>query len=287
MKKLIVLGVAAIVIMFTTGCNRNQIAQLESELLALRTEKEIADSLQNQFYDFLNEIEANLAEIRSREQMISQATRERPQNVKDKILQDLADISDLMVQNRTRLGEMESLRRRLREANVNTERLQTMINNLEARIAQQEAQIKELQEQLRIANERIEALRAENQKISDESARRQATIDEQTISLNTAFFTMGTTRELRDNGVITQRGGFIGIGRTRTISEEAAARNFTRIDIREFKRLETNSERIEIVTPHPAESFRLNTSNPQNIVIEITNTDLFWKSSKFLVVRVR
>ena len=288
MKKIIAICIAASVLAFA-GCDNNQkqIEELELEILALRAEKDLADSLQDQFYDFLNEIEENLATIKSKEKMISQVAGERPQTPQQKILQDLADISTLMDRNRNRLAELENLRRQMRNANVNTEKMQGMIEALEARIAEQEQQIKELQEQLRIANERIDVLKVENLQLEEDKARKQATIEEQTVALNTGYYTMGTTQALREAGVITQRGGFIGIGRTRTVNEEASLQNFSKVDIRQFTRLETNSEKIEIITPHPTESYRINNTDPKNMVIEITNADVFWKSSKFLVVRVR
>ena len=280
------LSVAAITMMLV-GCNQNKIAEMESDLENLRNERRVADSLQNEFFAFLNEIENNLSEIKQKEKIISDAASERPRNLQDKIRHDMAEISDLMEKNRARLNELESLRRQLRAANVNTQGLQEMIDSLTRRVEEQEAEIKELQERLRIANERIEVLTVENQQITEDNERKQAKIDEQIVELNTGFYTMGTAAALREAGVITQRGGFIGIGRTRTINEEAALKNFTRVDIREFKRLETNSERVEVVTPHAAESFRIDNSNPKNLVIEITNPAVFWKSSKFLVVRTR
>ena len=286
MKNLMIFGVVAIAVVFAS-CNQNKIAEMENELDNLRSEKHLADSLQNEFYRFLNEIENNLSEIKQKERIISDVASERPRNLQDKIRHDLAEIGDLMEKNRARLNELENVRRQLRAANVNTQRLQEMIDSLTRRVEEQEAQIRELQERLRVANERIEVLTTENRQITEDNERKQAKIDEQIVELNTGYYTMGTAAALREAGVITQRGGFIGIGRTRTINEEAALRNFTRVDIREFKRLETNSERIEVVTPHPAESFRIDNSNPKNLVIEITNPAVFWKSSKFLVIRTR
>jgi hypothetical protein len=162
-----------------------------------------------------------------------------------------------------------------------------MIDALTRRVEEQEAEIKELQEKLKVANERIVVLTEEKQVLTEDNERKQAKIEDQTIELNTAFYTMGTNTALREAGVVTRTGGFIGIGRTTTVNQEAAAKNFTKIDIREFRKLETNSERIELITPHPAESYRINDENKKNLVIEITNPDVFWKSSKFLVIRVR
>ena len=286
MKKIIALSIAAFVIMLTS-CNQNQVTQLENELETLLAEKETALELHDQFNQFLIEIEANLAEIKRKEKIISQAPNERPQSLEQSIRQHMTDINNLMDNNRRRLAEVENLRRQMRAANVNTERMQALIKSLEARIEEQEAQIRELQEKLRVANARIEVLVTENQQITEENIRKQEKIEEQVIELNTGFYTMGTSQALREAGVITRSGGFIGIGRTLTVNDDAALKNFTRIDIREFTRLETNSERIEIITPHAPGSFRINDSDRRNMVIEITNPAEFWKSSKFLVVRVR
>ncbi len=287
MKKHIIFGIAVLAVILS-GCNQDKIEQLELENQTLRSDKHVADSLQNKFYDYLNEIESNLAEIKDKEKIISQATGEKPQNVQEKIIQDLADISTLMDKNRNRLAELSTLRKQMKDAKMETEKLQEMITALEARIAQQEEEIKNLQEQLRVANEKIDALKVENQQIAEENAKKQATIEEQTIALNTAYYTTGTSQTLRESGVITQKGGFVGIGKTKTINQEVDLKNFTKVDIREFKKLETNSDKIEIITPHPAESYKIDkTTNPKNIVIEITNHEEFWKSSKYLVVRVR
>jgi seryl-tRNA synthetase len=286
MKKFIFISVASFAILFT-ACNQGRITEMENELENLRNEKHLADSLQNQFYEFLNEVENNLAEIKTRERIISEKASERPQNLQEKIVQDLDDISKLMEKNRQRLNQLETLRRQLNEANVNTKKLQDMIEALERRVEQQEAEIAELRAKLKVANERIDVLVVEKQELTEDNERKQAKIDEQIVALNVGYYTIGTTQTLRAAGVITQRGGFIGIGKTNTVNDGADLSHFTKIDIRDFKRLETNSERIEIITTHAPESYRINNDDRKNLIIEITNPALFWKSSKFLVVRTR
>ncbi|MCL2413938.1 MAG: hypothetical protein FWC94_01630 [Bacteroidales bacterium] len=287
MKKFItILGIAAIAMMFTS-CNQRRIAELEEKNQVLEQQRQEDARLQESLIQFLQEIENNLAEIRSREQMIQDVARERPRDMQQRITQDLADISALMDQNRERLNDLERVRRQLNTANANNRRLQELIDTLTRRVEEQEAQIQQLREELEAANQQIAALTTENQRITQENEQRQAQIDEQTVELNTAFFTMGTAQALRAAEVTTRRGGFIGIGRAQIIYEDAVLQNFTRIDIREFTRLETNSQRIDLITPHPTGSFRINDENPRNLVIEITNPTDFWQSSKFLVVRTR
>jgi septal ring factor EnvC (AmiA/AmiB activator) len=286
MKKLIVLSIAVLAILFT-GCNQAKIAEMEAEILNLQNEKHLADSLTSKFYEFLNEVDNNLAEIKRKEKIISKTTGETRQAPQQKILQDLADISEMMDKNRARLNELESLRRQLRAANVNTQHLQDMIDALKRRVEEQEAEIKELQEKLRVANQRIDVLVVEKQELTEDNERKQAKIEDQIIELNVDYYTIGTSASLREAGIITRSGGFIGIGRTNVVNESMNLNNFTKIDIRDFKRLETNAERIEIITTHAPESFRINNDDRKNLVIEITNPTLFWKSSKFLVVRTR
>lgn len=286
MKKFTILCIAAIAFVFT-ACNQAQIVEMENEIQNLRNERHIADSLQNSFYDFLIQIENNLTEIRTRERIVQDAARERPRNLQERIVQDLTDISALMEQNRARLNDLERIRRQLRAANADVSRLQELIDALTARVEEQEEQIRELQEQLNIATQRIETLTTENQMLTEKGEAKQAAIDQKTVDLNTAFFKIGTSQVLLADGVINRRGGFIGLGRTNTINEDAEIHHFTRIDIREFTRLETNASRIEVITPHPAGSFRINNEDPRNLVVEITDPSMFWTQSRFFVVQTR
>ncbi|MDR2907976.1 MAG: hypothetical protein LBU91_08325 [Bacteroidales bacterium] len=286
MKNFITLSFAALIILLA-GCNRNKIAQLELENQTLRTERDVADSLQSKFNEYLLDIESNLADIKSKEKIITSTTGEKPQSTQEKILQDLADISTLMDKNRNRLAELDNLRRQMKQANIDTKNMEEMVKALEARIVEQEAQIQELQAQLKVANEQIDALKVQNQEITDDNAKKQAKIDEQVIELNTVFYTMGTSQLLKEAGIITQKGGFIGLGKTRALNEQADLSKFTKVDLREFTKLETNSDKIELITTHPTDSYKINNADPKNLIIEITNPASFWKSSKYLVVRVR
>jgi len=204
MKKFTIISIAAIAFALTS-CdffnNANRTAELENELENLRNERHIADSLQNVFYDFLLQIEGNLTEIRTRERIVQDAARERPRNLQERIVQDLADINALMEQNRARLNDLERVRRQLRAANADVTRLTELIEGLQARVEEQEEQIRELQEQLNIATQRIETLTAENLMITEESERRQAVIDQQTIDLNTGFFTMERCKRLENRAL--------------------------------------------------------------------------------------
>ncbi|GHV72499.1 hypothetical protein FACS1894201_02000 [Bacteroidia bacterium] len=273
--------------LFASSCNREKLAQLEKDVQTLRAEKHVADSLQDAFYAYLNEVESNLNTIKGKEQIISETREGQPTSVQEKILQDLAEINDLMEKNRKSLRELEGLRSKLREANVNTSRLEEMVKALQVRVSEQEAQIQKLQAELKIANEKIAELSAQNKQIQEENERKQKTIEEQIKTLNTAYYVLGTSQQLKETGVINTKGGFIGIGKATVISKTADPSQFKRIDVRETKVIETNSARIDIISPHTEGAYTIDSSDPNNLKIEIKDATAFWKQSKYLVVKVR
>ncbi|HCT70119.1 MAG TPA: hypothetical protein DF409_02750, partial [Bacteroidales bacterium] len=60
-------------------------------------------------------------------------------------------------------------------------------------------------------------------------------ISEQTEELNTAYYVIGTKKELRDQNIITMEGGFAGIGRNKKMKEDFNQDYFTRVDITQLK----------------------------------------------------
>ena len=53
--------------------------------------------------------------------------------------------------------------------------------------------------------------------------------------LNTAWYTAGTTKELVKKGVISNEGGFIGLGTIKKLSENFNTQNFVEVDITKLK----------------------------------------------------
>ena len=62
---------------------------------------------------------------------------------------------------------------------------------------------------------------------------------------------------------------------------------FTKIDIRVEKEIKLYTKSAKILTIHPADSYKLSQDASSQYILRITNPDLFWSTSKYLVVLVK
>ena len=62
---------------------------------------------------------------------------------------------------------------------------------------------------------------------------------------------------------------------------------FTKIDIRIDKEIKLYSKSANILTAHPASSYTLDRDANKQYILRITDPQLFWSTSKYLVVQVK
>ena len=62
---------------------------------------------------------------------------------------------------------------------------------------------------------------------------------------------------------------------------------FTKIDIRVEKEIKLYSKSAKILTMHPSSSYSLTTDAKDQYVLRITNPDIFWSTSNYLVIQVK
>ncbi len=261
-----------------------QAERLELENERLRSEFMAKDSTLNALFASYNEIEENLAVIRERENLIRAAgTGDLSDDAKNRIAQDLTMIAELMEQNRQTIA---SLRRQLRNSNVRIQEFENTIELLTQTIEKKDAEIIELSNQLAEKNAELSTLAGKIKDISSDLAETKEELARKDSDLHTAWYVIGTERELRSKGIVTREGGFVGIGRTRQLDSDFNAKHFSEIDIREVKNIPINQRSARLVTTHPTESYNL--IGDRNIEsLEILNYKDFWMTSKHLVIIVR
>ena len=110
-------------------------------------------------------------------------------------------------------------------------------------------------------------------------------ISTQTVELNKAFYICGTFKELKAKGLLTKEGGFIGLGKTESLTGNFPDNSFIRIDITKTKSIFVNSKGAKLISEHPAGSYEFIRNKDKKIEsLEIKDPTLFWKVSKYAVV---
>jgi vacuolar-type H+-ATPase subunit I/STV1 len=294
MKKLFLVLVIPVIIL-AAGCNqqKEEIARLKAKNDSLLSVGNVKDSNVMQFVTAFNDIQSNLDSIKKKEMIISKTTKgnaELKGAPKEQIKGDISIIYSLMQKNRQMVA---SLRSKLKKSGAHSVELETMIDNLNKQNEEKEAQIVQLKDELAKMNIKVQDL---NTKVVDlntnvenlntQNQQKQQVIEEKTTELNTAYYVIGTTRELKDKKIITKAGGFMGLGRSKGLTPDMNKNYFTRVDITKLNAIPIMKNKVSIVTSHPKTSYHLTGKNAADSLI-ITNPTEFWSISKVLVINAK
>jgi len=284
MKKIMFLiGVSTLIVFSSCNNNEEQIAKLKTSndsLMSLGFQK---DTTVLAYVAAFNSIQANLDSIKGKEMIISQSTKggvELKQDAKDQINQDIHSIYQLLQKNRQIVA---NLKNKLKNSNARIDELEKMIANLNSQIESKDADIAALKADLEKLNIKVTELNTSVENLSAANQSKALKIDEQTKALNTAYYVIGTAKELIAHNVITKEGGFIGLGRSKTLKADFNKEYFTRIDITTFKGLALGKKKVKVVTNHPLGAYKL-TGVKIIDSLAVNNPAEFWTSSKYLVV---
>jgi len=285
MKKLLFILSAAVLI---ASCNAEtktgsgaegnpEVDKLKTENEQLKKDLAEKDEAYNESIRTLNEIEDNLSLIRQKENIINLSRNNDPElavDQKDRIIEEITIINSLMEENK---GKIANLRGKLKKGDLKIGELEKMIENLLTKINDQEQTITSLREELTQYDIAMDELTATlNETVAE--------VEVRDAELNKAFYVIGSTKELKENGIITKEGGFIGLGKMIKLKDDFNKDYFTQVDITKSKEIMLGGKKMQILTTHPPASYKVIESNNNKEKIEILDSEDFWSISKYLVV---
>ena len=283
MKKYFIIAIAALSL---SSCKQAELDKAKRQNDSLQSVISQRDTSVFQFISAFNDVERNLDSVTQRQQIIYQTSEKTGAEVKSTkkahINAQIAAINTLMDKNRK---EIIDLNRKLKTSGNKNVQLVKSIATLTNQLVQKDKELASLNMKLGYLNIQIEKLLVSVDTLSDQNHMESLTIDEATAALHTAYFVVGTTKQLKDAEIIDRKGGLLGIGRTSKLSENIDKSKFNRIDFTETKSITINSNDVKIITSHPADSYRLD-KDDKNVVtnLVITNAEHFWATSKYLVI---
>ena len=145
------------------------------------------------------------------------------------------------------------------------------LKQMQADLQAKDVQIGELTEQVTDLNSNITTLQ-------EETSKKTQTITSQDKQLNTAWFVFGTKKELKEQRIYDDG---------KVLQNNFNREYFTKIDIRVDKEIRLYSRSVKVLTAHPAAAYVLTQDANKQFILRITNPQLFWSTSKYLVVLVK
>jgi chromosome segregation ATPase len=280
------------------ACNQKKIDQLTLENHELKTSNEALHIQAEDYLQTFNEIEANLEEIKTRENLINLKTSDDVENkigARQAIVEDIRAINALMLENKEKIDALTS------KLSGTNSHFKKMVARLNKRIQEQEEQIATMTaslEELNLENEdltrNLAALNVTLDTLTNLASVQESiiteqmlTIEDQTTEMNKAYVAVGTLKELKEENVIVSEGGLLGLGKVERLSEQVDEAAFTQINIREVNEIALDAKKMEFVTTHPEGSYEIARNDEEKVEkLIITDPDQFWNASRYLVVRV-
>lgn len=250
----------------------DSLSNVNTQLNSQLSQKEAA--LQ-EFIDAFNEIQDNINQIKEKEKIVTNSTQTGDVKSKEEtIKEDIQAIYDLLNKNKMKVA---SLSKKLKDANIKNEGLEKMIAYLQAMIDEKDKEIETLKDKIEALNIELSNLQTSYQELAQEN-------EVKTEKLYTAYYAIGTAKELKEKGVITKEGGFIGIGKATKLKDDFNKDYFTKIDVTKITSIPISAKSAKVLTTHPSNSYKIVGDKKHVDRIEIINADEFWSASKFLVI---
>jgi len=298
MKKLAIIALAALTTVSSCDTKRqkeeaaSQDSIAAAQLDSLRNALSQAQNESNDLMSTVEQIQDGFRQINEAEGIV-QAQKSEGNN-KDVIIENMA-----LIQNKLKLNRelIASLKEQLRNtSNSNTKlksTLETMvkdfqsqledkqkqIDDLRAQLAQRDIRIAEQDQQISSLNDNVNSLAQSNEQRQQTINQKTKDIERQDQQLHTAYYVFGTKKELREQGILKSG----DVLKNNNFNRDY----FTKIDYRVTKVVKLYSKSAKLMTNHPAGSYSLDKDAQGQYTLRITNPDLFWSVSKYLVITVK
>ena len=236
----------------------------------------------NDMMETFNQIQEGLREINEAENRVNIVKDGEGANKRRQIVENIQFIQNTMKQNRALI---EKLRQQMRESSIKGDNMRKTIDELVKQLEEKDQQLRQLRAELDSKDIHIAELDKTVSTLNDnvstlktESSQKTETINAQDKQLNTAWFVFGTKKELKAQHIIDG---------SRVLESNFNKNYFTKIDIRVEKEIKLYSKSAKILTMHPSSSYTLHQDANKMYVLRINNPQIFWSTSKYLVIQVK
>jgi DNA repair exonuclease SbcCD ATPase subunit len=296
MKKYILYLAVATLILNSCNFKGGESERLKAQNDSLMQSKAKLESEVNEYFSAMNEIQENIDKIKETQNTISvqPLSENTPTDVREKVTEDMAYLNDMIKTNREELNNLKSKLKRssfklsdvektLAQLTKSLEEESAKVATLQAQISQKDSVITTLNTKVGSLNTRVSTLGKDVDDLSSKNTEQESKINKQDEALNTAWYAIGSKKELKDNKIITSSGMFSA---SKVLQSDFNKNYFVKIDARNTKQIPLYStSKAKILTSHPKSSYMLENEN-ENYVIYILDPALFWSVSKYLVVEV-
>jgi hypothetical protein len=198
-------------------------------------------------------------------------------------------IEYLSFQLKSKSDDIAKLQSQLKKLSGENKELAEKLKVLESIIVEKDRVIESQKLRLAELEAEIAMVRGERDVAIEGKVRAEQFAEETMIQKNTAYYTYGTEKVLKERSVILMEGeGFLGIGGKYVPNANANLLEFYKIDIIKDTILHfPKGQKVkELVSSHPKRLIELVEESSGNVYLKIKNPETFWKSDKRLIIMI-
>ena len=282
MKKLLMMACLAALVL--TGCKDGKttagIGAAQSDSLnsiIAQKDSELIDLMGT-----INEIEDGLNQINEAENRVTLLKNGEGASKKQKLKEDVQFIATRMKQNKDLIAKLQ---KQMANSSIKSEQLQKTVDLLNKKLEAKEKEMQALREELdkqdihiMELDETINNLNTKSNRLASESSKKSEVINAQDKQINTAWYVFGTKKELKNQHILEDN---------KVMTGNFNKNYFTKIDIRDLSEIKLYSKNVKVLTTHPSSTYTLVRDANKQYTLRITNPQIFWSTSKYLVVLVK
>ncbi|MBD5385189.1 hypothetical protein HDR69_02015 [bacterium] len=284
-KSMLLVGLAAVLLGACSG-NEKKLAEDSAMIAGLKMQYNEASTFNDSLLLLMGDIYTGLDSINQQEGLLYKTGGGEGVDRRDEIRRNLASIRERLAANKALLEELQAKAKASGQQNAV---LNKTIDQLKARIAEQDNRINQLTADLEKAKTQITELTdqvAEGEKKVEEANAATAEAEAQTVAAeneaNKVYYAIGTNKELKKNGLLEKK----FLGTTKVMQGDFNQNYFTVADKRTLTSIPTGSKKAKVKTNMPADSYEIVGEKNDNKTLKITNPSKFWSLSPYLIIEV-
>ena len=283
MKKIAYYFIAATIIVMATSCNGGS-ASMKEQLDSLQTAYEQRTADYNELNEFLGVIATGMDSLALQEGKIL-SPGESPALSRDQIKKNLEAYKQTLDNQRLQITALE---KKLQTNQKYSTHLRSIITTMKQQLAQKDEEIANLRKLVDDKNvdinrlkENVNTLQQRTEMQAGLIVSQQETILAQDAKIKTAYLKIATKKELKEQGLLTKK----FLGKTKVDFSNLDKSLFKAIDKAETSKIEIPAKEAKLMTPQPADSYRIDKVHTSN-VLTIINPERFWGVSDFVIIQI-
>ena len=280
-KSLIKLSGSFIMVALLIACGgKADTSSLEQTIDSLRQVNQQQQSSLQEMTTFVTTLSDGMNAIAQQENMIfNNGGNEGTSLDKEQLKSHLETLANTLTEQRSKI---HSLADSLKARGADMSKMQGLIDNLTQQLEEKDKIIAQLRKDIEQKNFSISDLQNKLRVAMAGSAQyeeRAAKAEKELATITTAYVLMGTKEALMDGGYIDKR--------KHVQTETMPKGDFTKVNIYKFTELDIPCRSPKLLTDHPRKSYNIEKVDKENRKLVITNPQLFWSSSKYLIIQVK